>query len=71
MLRDHVRIDVLGGAEKWDLHPTQTVPAWQTLPQLPQFVLSVTRLVQKHLQGVLPAPQPRVQIPPLQTNCNP
>jgi hypothetical protein len=21
MLRDHVRIDVLGGAEKWDLHP--------------------------------------------------
>jgi hypothetical protein len=22
MLRDHVRIDVLGGAEKWDLHPT-------------------------------------------------
>jgi molybdopterin-containing oxidoreductase family membrane subunit len=23
MLRDHVRIDVLGGAEKWDLHPYQ------------------------------------------------
>jgi hypothetical protein len=25
MLRDHVRIDVLGGAEKWDLHPRHFV----------------------------------------------
>jgi outer membrane protein OmpA-like peptidoglycan-associated protein len=36
MLRDHVRIDVLGGAEKWDLHPTDSQGAATANQELSQ-----------------------------------